>query len=236
VAIELLDDAPERAIAIYAHPDDADVACAGTLARWAAAGCEVELVVCASGDKGTRDPSVSAKNLVKRRAEEIARASALVGVARVVHLGRSDGEFDNDLSLRSDIVRRIRDFRPEVVVCPDPLAVFFGSHYYNHRDHRVVGFAALDATSPAAASPGYFPAAGPPHSVSYALLSGTLEPDVAVDITATIEKKADAIECHTSQLEDRDAIRLMIEERAVDAGAQASVAYAELFRRVYLAH
>jgi LmbE family N-acetylglucosaminyl deacetylase len=236
VAIELLEKAPERAIAIYAHPDDADVACAGTLARWADAGCEVELVVCASGDKGTRDPSVLPRDLVKRRAEESARAAAVVGVARIVHLDRSDGEFDNDLPLRGEIVRRIRDFRPEVVVCPDPLAVFFGSHYYNHRDHRVVGFAALDATSPAAASPGYFPDAGPPHSVDYALLSGTLEPDVAVDITATIEKKADAVACHTSQLEERDAIRLVIEERALDAGAQAAVAYAELFRRVYLPH
>lgn len=236
MAIELLVEQPARAMAIFAHPDDADVACAGTLARWVDAGCVVELVVCARGDKGTRDPSVRPQQLVERRAEEIARASAVVGIERVHQLGRSDGEFDNDLSLRQELVRRIRDFRPEVVVCPDPLAVFFGSHYYNHRDHRVVGYAALDAASPAAASPGYFPDAGEPHAIEYALLSGTLEPDVAVDIAATIERKADAVAFHTSQLEEPDAIRAVIEERAADAGALAGCAYAESFRRVYLAH
>lgn len=223
-------------MAIYAHPDDADVACAGTLARWVAHGCKVELVVCARGDKGTRDPSIRANELIDRRAEEIAHAASIVGVERIHQLGRNDGEFDNDLSLRHEIVKCIRAFRPEVIVCPDPLAVFFGSHYYNHRDHRVVGYAALDAASPAAAKPAYFPDAGTPHAVEFALLSGTLEPDVAVDITATIARKADAVACHTSQLEDRDAIRPVIEERAADAGAEVGVAFAESFRRVYLAH
>ncbi len=236
VPVELIHEQPERAMAIYAHPDDADVASAGTLARWVDQGCEVELVVCARGDKGTRDPAIRPKDLVERRAEEIARASAVVGVDRIHQLGRSDGEFDNDLPLRSEIVRCIRAFRPEVVVCPDPLAIFFGSHYYNHRDHRVAGYAALDAASPAAASPRYFPNAGAPHAVAYALLSGTLEPDVAIDITATIARKADAVACHASQLEDRDAIRPVIEDRAAEAGAQVGVAYAESFRRVYLAH
>lgn len=223
-------------MAIYAHPDDADVACAGTLARWVDEGCSVELVVCARGDKGTHDPSVRAKELIDRRAEEIARAASVVGVARVHQLGHNDGEFDNDLSLRHEIVKCIRAFRPEVIVCPDPLAVFFGSHYYNHRDHRVVGFAALDAASPAAAKPAYFRDAGKPHAVEFVLLSGTLEPDVAIDITATIERKADAVACHTSQLEDRDAVLPVIQERAADVGVQVGVAFAESFRRVYLAH
>ncbi len=223
-------------MAIYAHPDDADVACAGTLARWHDAASAVELVVCARGDKGTRDPSARTKELVARRAQEIARASEIVGIGRVHQLGRSDGEFDNDLSLRAEIVALIRVFQPEVLICPDPLAVFFGSHYYNHRDHRVVGFAALDSASPAASSPRYFPDAGNPHAVEYALLSGTLEPDTAVDITSTIGRKTDAVACHASQLEDRDAIGPVIEDRAAEAGAAVGVAFAESFRRVFLAN
>ncbi|MHB1784049.1 MAG: PIG-L deacetylase family protein, partial [Acidimicrobiales bacterium] len=55
---ELVADAPTRALAIYAHPDDAEVSCGGTLARWSAAGCEVEVVVCTRGDKGSTDPAV----------------------------------------------------------------------------------------------------------------------------------------------------------------------------------
>jgi LmbE family N-acetylglucosaminyl deacetylase len=236
VAIELFDVRPERAMAIYAHPDDADVACAGTLARWVDEGCKVELVVCARGDKGTRDPSSRREELIDRRAEEVARAASVVGIERIHQLGHNDGEFDNDLSLREEIVKRIRAFRPGVIVCPDPLAVFFGSHYFNHRDHRVCGYAALDAASPAAAKPAYFPDAGPPHAVEFALLSGTLEPDVAIDVTHTIARKADAVACHASQLEERDAIRPVIEERAADVGVLVGVDFAESFRRVYLAH
>jgi len=55
---------------------------------------------------------------------------------------------------------------------------FFGEHYYNHRDHRVVGFGALDAASPAAASPHYFPEQGAPFQIEVAYLSGSLEPNV----------------------------------------------------------
>ncbi|HVM01281.1 MAG TPA: PIG-L family deacetylase, partial [Acidimicrobiales bacterium] len=46
-------DTPSSALAVYAHPDDPEVSCGGTLARWAAAGAEVHVVVCAAGDKGS---------------------------------------------------------------------------------------------------------------------------------------------------------------------------------------
>ena len=70
----------------------------------------------------------------------------------------------------------IRDLRPEAIISPDPLVVFFGEHHYNHRDHRVVGWAALDAAAPAAALPRYFIGTGKPHQVTAAYLSGSLEP------------------------------------------------------------
>ena len=54
---ELMTEIPERALAIYAHPDDPDVSCGGTLAAWAKAGCEVRVVLCTDGGKGSPDPS-----------------------------------------------------------------------------------------------------------------------------------------------------------------------------------
>ncbi len=82
----------------------------------------------------------------------------------------------------------------------DPTAVFFGQHYINHRDHRTTGWATLDAVAPAACNPHYFPEAGPPHTVRWScILSGTLEPDVWVDVSATIDRKAAAIACHTAR-------------------------------------
>ncbi|MER3453420.1 MAG: PIG-L family deacetylase, partial [Acidimicrobiia bacterium] len=53
---ELVEDVPARALAVYAHPDDAEISCGGTLARWAAAGTEVHVCVVTLGDKGTTDP------------------------------------------------------------------------------------------------------------------------------------------------------------------------------------
>jgi LmbE family N-acetylglucosaminyl deacetylase len=234
VPVELLSAAPRRAVAVYAHPDDSDVSCGGTLARWADAGTVVDLIVCAAGDKGTRDPA-AAGSLVATRAAEIEAAASVLGLSGVHRLGHPDGEFENDAVLRRELVVLLRELRPEVLVCPDPLAVFFGEHYYNHRDHRVVGYAALDAVAPAAASPLYFPDAGSPHAVGFALLSGSLEPNVYVEVTATVTRKADAVCCHASQLGDGgEAFRPVMEERAAEAGRAAGVQYAEAFRRVWL--
>jgi LmbE family N-acetylglucosaminyl deacetylase len=232
---ELLQGVPRRALAVYAHPDDPDVSCGGTLAAWAAAGCEVHTLICTDGGKGTADPAVEPKELIAARTEEAAAAAAVLGVAAQAFLGVPDGELEDEVWLREALVGAVRRFRPEVVLCPDPTAVFFGQDYFNHRDHRVIGFAVLDAVAPAAAMPHYFPEAGPAHQVATVLLSGTLEPDVWVDITATIELKGAAVGCHRSQFPDggewaATAMRLAAE----DAGRYAGVPYAEAFRRLRL--
>ena len=83
---------PGVVLAVYAHPDDADVACGGTLARWAKAGGAVHLVVCTDGGKGTADPAVVPEELAARRAAELEASSALIGLASVDNLGFPDGE------------------------------------------------------------------------------------------------------------------------------------------------
>ncbi|MCU1492993.1 MAG: putative LmbE-like protein [Acidimicrobiaceae bacterium] len=235
VAPELVADVPGRALAIYAHPDDADVSCGGTLARWAASGCEVHLVVCAKGDKGSSEPGADVPALVEARAAEVAAAALELGVARVHRLGVDDGELENDHKLRCELVRLIRDVRPDAVVCPDPTAVFFGEHYYNHRDHRIVGWAVLDSVSPAAASPLYFPTSGPAWTVGVVYLSASLDANVVVDITSVIDRKAAAILCHRSQLgESGEWLGVAMRERAEQAGRLGGVSFAEAFRRVRL--
>lgn len=226
-----VDEVPTRALAVYAHPDDPEVSCGGTLARWSAAGAEVHVVICASGDKGTSDPEVRPQDLARRRAAEVAAATAALGVAGHHLLGHPDGEVENTAELRGELVALVRRLRPQVVVCPDPTAAFFGSSYFNHRDHRQVGWATLDAVAPAAASPHYFPQAGPPHQVEAVYLSGTLQPDLWVEITGTIEAKARALLCHESQLgETGEWLRQVVHQRAEEGGRVAGVPYAEGFR------
>jgi LmbE family N-acetylglucosaminyl deacetylase len=232
---ELLEATPRSALAVYAHPDDADVACAGTLARWAKAGSDVHLVICTDGAKGTPDPKTDQAGLAERRAGELAAAAAVVGLRSFRSLGLGDGELENSGELRAELVGWIRRLRPEAVLGHDPTAVFFGQHYFNHHDHRAVGWALLDALSPAAALPHYFPEQGPAHQAQVAYLSGTLEPDVWVDISHTIDTKVAAVWCHRSQLPEAEGwADEVVRSRAAEEGTRAGVAYAEGFRRLFL--
>jgi LmbE family N-acetylglucosaminyl deacetylase len=231
----MIDETPGVVLAVYAHPDDADVACGGALARWAKAGASVHLIVCTDGGKGTTDRTLKPKKLAAERAGELEASAVLVGLSSVHNLGFPDGELVDSDDFRATLVERVRTLRPQLVCGHDPTAVFFGQDYFNHRDHRITGAALLDAVAPAAALPHYFPGAGPPHQVSTVLLSGTLEPDDWVDVTDTIETKAAAVECHRSQFAGQggwagEAVR----RRAAEEGRRAGVAYAEGFRRLNL--
>jgi LmbE family N-acetylglucosaminyl deacetylase len=229
----LLDEAPERALAVYAHPDDPEVSCGGTLAHWARAGADVRLVVVNAGDKGSPDAGTDPAELTERRAQEVDAAAGVLGLAGVERLGLPDGEATNDLALRARLVELIRTHRPDVVVCPDPTAVFFGDSYVNHRDHREVGWAVVDAVAPAAGSPLYFPDTGPPHQVAGLLLSGTFEPDVWVDISDSLELKVAAVQCHESRVgDDPGLVAELLRTRTAESGAQVGVSHAESFRRL----
>lgn len=232
---ELIQETPAVVLAVYAHPDDPEVAAGGTLARWAAAGSEVHVCICADGDKGSLDPSTDPVELVRRRRQETAEAGRILGVARYHWLGFADGELDDGPELRGRLVELIRAVRPVAVVAPDPTAVFFGQAYVNHRDHRTTGWAAIDAAAPAAGNPHYFPERGTAHRVDVLFLSGTLEPDVWVDVSETIDTKAAAIGCHATQLGDSgEWLRGAVRQRAEESGREASVPYAEGFRRITL--
>jgi len=229
----LHDVVPARALAVFAHPDDPEVACAGTLSTWVDAGAEVHLVVCNSGDKGSTDPGADPTQIAEVRALEVAAAAEVLGLAGHEVLGIPDGELENSLTTREALVRRIRALRPEAVIAPDPTAVFFGDSYVNHRDHRELGWAMLDAVAPAAASPLYFPDAGPPHQVSTLLLSGSLEPDSWVDIASALDRKVAAVRCHLSRVGDApEIVDDVVRQRAADAGRYAGVRYAEGYRRL----
>lgn len=233
--MSLFVDRPQRALAVYAHPDDPEVACGGTLARWVDEGATVRLVVVNAGDKGSPTATTDPRQLTQQRADEVAAAARVLGLAGFDLLGLPDGETTNDLALRGRLVELIRRHRPDVVIAPDPTAVFFGDSYVNHRDHREVGWAALDAVAPAAASPLYFPERGSPHQVATLLLSGTLDPDAWVNVSSTIDQKIAAVACHESRLgDDPNLVTKLLHARTAEAGARMGVAHAEAYRRLRL--
>ncbi len=211
---------PSSAMAIFAHPDDAEFTVAGTLAKWSKGGCDTTVVLVTSGNVGTHEATWTRDRLARVREDESRAAMAVLGVRTVVFLGHDDCEVVNTLALRRRLVREIRAHRPEVVICADPQMLFIGDRYVNHPDHRAGAAAALEASFPCAEMELLWPEEGAAHKVRAIYISSTTEPNAAIDITGTIDLKIAALRRHASQLGDRDPSE-MIRAWASDAAKTA---------------
>src|SRR5919106_2997100 len=187
---------PARFMVIAAHPDDADFGPAATAARWIDEGSVGWLVCCTSGDQGGEDPDFDPLELAAIREREQRAAAKVVGYEGVTFLHMPDGALVNDLILREHLVREIRTFRPDAVLATDPSVIFYRDGGVNHTDHRAAGFAAVDASYPAARNPMAFPWLAKQglasHRVRRLYLFWSNTPTVYVDISATIGRKVDA--------------------------------------------
>ena len=227
------------ALGIFAHPDDAEIAAGGTLANWVEAGREVHLLVLTNGDRGSQDPKLDRADLASIRTRETQEAADVLGLASVRILDVHDGDLANTVEAREQVVRRIREVRAETVLSVDPTAVFFQHVYYNHSDHRNAGWIALDSAFPGSGNPHFFPE----HlgdglgvqDITDVWLGWTNEPNHTEDVTATWQRKIDALAKHDSQLSEGIAYfeRFLLEE-AEEAGKKIGAGRAEEFRRLDL--
>jgi LmbE family N-acetylglucosaminyl deacetylase len=229
---------PDSALAIVAHPDDIEFGCVGTLARWVKAGCRVGYVLCTSGDVGIAEEGMTQARATEIREAESLEAAAIVGVRDVTFLREPDGMLMATLELRKKLVREIRRFRPEVVVCGDPTVQFSsGDDYINHPDHRAAAQAALDAVFPAAGQPNLFEELESEglraHKVRKVFVTTWDAGKVVVSIDETIEVKAAALRAHRSQMRDWDP-EPMIREWASEVAKGKEMEYGEAFRVITL--
>ena len=222
-------------LGIFAHPDDAEICAGGVLAKWAAAGREVHLLILTNGDRGSQDPDMDRTSLAATRLRETEDAAQVLGLASVRIGSVHDSELENTEAVREEAVRRIREVRAETVLACDPTTVFFENRYYNHSDHRVSGFVALDAAYPGSGNPHFFPDqlrdGLQVQDVFDIWLGWTHEPNHAEDITGFLATKVDALAKHASQLEE--GIRFFedfLGKDAVEAGRKIGVEHAEEYR------
>jgi LmbE family N-acetylglucosaminyl deacetylase len=188
---------PSRALTIGAHPDDAEFGAGGTLAKWAAAGCDVTMLIVTDGSKGTWDPDIEPGALIEtRRSEQRAAADAL-GAGQIIHLGRVDGELEYSMDLRRDLCLWIRRTKPDVVLSHDPWR-----RYMFHPDHRATGWGAVDGVVSARDHLFFTDQLVDGlthHRPERMLLWAADEPDHTEDITSSIDAKITALLCHSSQ-------------------------------------
>jgi LmbE family N-acetylglucosaminyl deacetylase len=225
---------PQSAMTIFAHPDDAEFSCSGTVAKWVKAGCEITYILITSGNAGTHDPTYTPESLLEVREREQRQACAVLGVKYIEFLRHDDGRVVADLNLRRELVRLIRQYKPEVVFCGDPTQVFWLNNRLNHPDHRAAALAAIDAVFPASEMELLWPEAGPAWKVHGVYVRTTAEVNNWIDVSDTIDLKIKALREHHSQLDDYKELEETIRQRAADAGQEKGMLFAEAFRVVRL--
>ena len=232
------EDDPERVLVVTAHPDDVDFGVAGTVATWTDRGVEVSYCIVTDGDAGGSDLSVSRSDMAVLRREEQCAAAAVVGVKDVSFLGYPDGRLMVSIELRRDITREIRRVRPDRVVCQSPDR-WWDRIFASHPDHLAAGEAAVCAVYPDSRNPFAHPElideGFEPYVVKELWVAADTNPDRAVDVTATFDRKIEALRCHRSQIGDgaelADRIRSWLEPAGRAAGLPSG-ALAETFRVV----
>jgi LmbE family N-acetylglucosaminyl deacetylase len=221
-----------KVLVVFAHPDDAEFMCGGTVAAWTAEGSEVHYVVVTDGSGGSNDPEMTRERLAVIRAAEQRAAAGTLGVASVTFLGFTDGYLECNLDLRRAVAREVRRFRPDVLMGPDPARLWTKGVYINHPDHKAVGEALLCAVMPDAPSRPQFPElleeGFEPFAVPNLWLAGS-EADDYVDITGTMDRKLEALTCHASQ-NDGESFKEWVRARAASYGERGGFTYAEAFR------
>lgn len=221
-----------RVLLIVAHPDDIESWAAGTVCRFVDAGGQVAFVLCTSGDKGTSDLLLTAREVGPIREAEQQEAAHILGVHDVTFLRWPDSEVEPTLVLRRELVRRVRIHRPDLVITHDP-----APPYRLHPDHRAVGRATLDAIFPCARDALTFAEqiteeGLQAHLVPEAWLFASDTPDIWVDISSTLPRKIEARLAHASQHSDAQELERNWYRRAAEVGQAVGLAAAEAFKRV----
>jgi LmbE family N-acetylglucosaminyl deacetylase len=225
----------ERALVVFAHPDDAEFLCGGTVAGWAKAGTEVHYVCATDGSAGWNGPDLSRQEVARAREEEMREAADVLGVRSVTFLGFVDGALEPNLELRKAVTREVRKVRPDIMLTFEP-SLWSGRSYVNHPDHRAIGEAVLAVVACDAPTRPQFPEllgeGLEPHKVPRLWLPTFDGADTFVDISDTIDLKIEALHRHKSQMENMGMgdVDERIREWAADVGRKHEVNYAESFR------
>lgn len=180
-------------LAIAAHRDDVELTCAGTLIKAIDGGYQAGILDLTEGESASRGSA-------QLRAEEAAKAAAVMGVRERRNAGLPDAHIQNNEETRRLVVEQIRHFAPRVVILPFAVG--------RHPDHRIASELGRDACFLSGLKR-YSADGAPhrPHKVLYALSyrEDPIKPTFVVDISDQFERKLAAIRCYGSQFDGAKA-------------------------------
>lgn len=231
-----------RLMCVLAHPDDESLCVGGTLARYAAQGVEISLVVATRGERGWRGAQQDNPGLLRLgeiREAEVRAAARVLGVTGLHFLDYLDGDvstapFDD---LVTKIAAQVRHFRPDVVITFDPHGM------YGHPDHLAISQATTNALWRAADPAFHVSGALPPYRAAklyyrvfsqnalkqYQEIFGELKMKIAgeqriatawqpwamttrIEVQSYVAQVWAAIACHRSQMQITDGLRARFRE------------------------
>jgi LmbE family N-acetylglucosaminyl deacetylase len=176
-------------LAIFAHPDDLTLFCAGTIAKWAEEGHNIYALCVTTGDVGTLRTDLTKKDVAEMREKELRASNEILGVTDTLLLGYPDAGFIDGVILREELVYYVRKLKADRVITFDPWV-----SYEVHPDHVIVGRMAAEAAAFAA-----FPLLYPeqikngvaPYACSEVWFMGLLGhvPNCFIDISSTLDTK-----------------------------------------------
>ena len=216
-----------KVLVVSPHPDDAEIAIGGTVAKLSNSGAEVMYVIATDGSLGTRDPNLPREALALRRREEQKEAAEVLGVKEMIWLGFEDGGHYDYEKVRSYLVDIIREYKPQLVMTTDPTL-----RYEFHPDHIKVGRATSEAVLfyqfPHFESPKPIVVEKSVQAIGYFF---TPKPNTFVCIDNFRDKKIEAIKKHESQMESGMEVLLWyLNEKEKFHGKNAGCEYAEAIR------
>lgn len=216
-------------LAVFAHPDDAELLCGGALIRSADRGQRTGIVDLTRGEMGSRGTP-------ELRAREAAAAAEVLGLAERRNAGLTDAHLENTPEARSIVAGLLRELRPRIVVTHWPVG--------RHPDHRIASQLVRDACYLSGLR--NFDAPGEPFRplklvYATAFREDADPPSFVVDISDQVDRKLAAIHCYASQFDgatqagevfpggDRP-LADQIRAQAAHAGSRIRVAYGEPYR------
>ena len=220
-----------RVMAFGAHPDDVEILCAGTLAKYAKQGHAVAIAVATNGEVGS--PTLPREEIAAIREAEARKSAAIIN-AEFFWLGYPDEFLYDSPDVRRHFIDVIRKFGPDIVLCPDKDRDY-------HPDHQRTGQIVWD-THVMVTVPNIATATAPCAKIYDIWFNDTVaginfQPESYVDITETWETKMAMLACHESQ-----AAWLMAqyglppsyfaETQSRFRGYQSGCTFAEAFRKV----
>lgn len=183
-------------LAFGAHPDDVELGCGGTIAKEVANGKKVGIIDLTRGELGTRGTA-------ETRDEEACNAAKILGVGMRTNMGFADGFFVNDKEHQLAIIKMIRKYQPEIILCN----AIDDRHIDHGKGSQLVSDACFlsGLTKIETEDEGVLQNPWRPKQVYHYIQWKNLEPDITVDVSGFIDKKMASVLAYKTQFFDANS-------------------------------